>query len=278
MIGRSGAGYDKIDLAACTEHGVAVFNAPMALNHSTASSALLFMLALAKRLPDQERIARQGRWDRQAAVMGSEIQGRTLGIVGLGHSGRELVRLVAPFEMRVLAFSPHADPAGGPVAGRPPDLAGRGLARVGLRQPALPADRRDPAADRCGATGPDEADRRISSTSAGASWSTSGAGGRAARSQDRRRRPRCLRGRAAPARRSAARPGQRHPDAALVGIDLGRLAGDRPGDGRGHAPGRPRACCPRTSSTPRCSTGRLSGEKLARFAENASHPDSDHGD
>jgi phosphoglycerate dehydrogenase-like enzyme len=110
VIGRSGAGYDKIDLDACTEHGVAVFNAPMALNHSTASSALLFMLALAKRLADQERITRAGRWDQQAAVMGSEIQGRTLGIVGLGHSGRELARLVAPFAMRVLAFSPHADP------------------------------------------------------------------------------------------------------------------------------------------------------------------------
>jgi phosphoglycerate dehydrogenase-like enzyme len=110
VIGRSGAGYDKIDLAACTEHGVAVFNAPMALNHSTASSALLFMLALAKRLVDQERIVRQGRWDLQPTVMGDEIQGRTLGIVGLGHSGRELVRLVAPFAMRVIAHSPHADP------------------------------------------------------------------------------------------------------------------------------------------------------------------------
>jgi len=111
VIGRSGAGYDKIDLAACTEHGVAVFNAPLALNHSTASSAVLFILALAKRLPAQERVVRDARWDRQAAVMGSEIEGRTLGIVGLGHSGRELVRLVAPFAMRILAFSPHADPA-----------------------------------------------------------------------------------------------------------------------------------------------------------------------
>jgi phosphoglycerate dehydrogenase-like enzyme len=110
VIGRSGAGYDKIDLAACTENGVAVFNAPKALYHSTASAALLFMLALAKRLPDQERIARQGHWDQQAAVVGGEIQGRTLGIVGLGHTGRELVRLVAPFAMRVLAHSPHADP------------------------------------------------------------------------------------------------------------------------------------------------------------------------
>jgi phosphoglycerate dehydrogenase-like enzyme len=111
VIGRSGAGYDKIDLAACTEHGVAVFNAPMALNHSTASSALLFMLALAKRLPEQERIVRHGRWDLQPSVMGGELQGRTLGIVGLGHSGRELVRLVAPFDMRIIAYSPHADPA-----------------------------------------------------------------------------------------------------------------------------------------------------------------------
>jgi phosphoglycerate dehydrogenase-like enzyme len=111
VIGRSGTGYDKIDLAACTEHGVAVFNAPLALKHSTASAALLFMLALAKRLPDQERIVRQAHWDQQGVVVGSEIHGRTLGIVGLGHSGRELARLVSPFSMRVLAYSPHAEPA-----------------------------------------------------------------------------------------------------------------------------------------------------------------------
>jgi phosphoglycerate dehydrogenase-like enzyme len=110
VIGRSGAGYDKVDLAACTEHGVAVFNAPLALDHPTASTALLFMLALAKRLPEQERITRQGRWDLQASVMGSELRGRTLGIVGLGHTGRELARLIAPFVMRILAYSPSADP------------------------------------------------------------------------------------------------------------------------------------------------------------------------
>ncbi|HTM55761.1 MAG TPA: NAD(P)-dependent oxidoreductase [Pirellulales bacterium] len=111
VIGRSGAGYDKIDVSACTAHDVALFNAPLALNHATASSALLFMLALAKRLPKQERLVRQGRWDLQASSMGSELEGRTLGIVGLGHSGRELVRLAAPFAMKVLAFSPHADRA-----------------------------------------------------------------------------------------------------------------------------------------------------------------------
>ena len=109
VIGRSGAGYDKIDLDACTANDVAVFNAPDALDHSTASSALMFMLALAKKLLPQQRITRQARWDLQAAVLGDEVQGRTLGIVGLGRSGRELARLVAPFAMRILAYSPHAD-------------------------------------------------------------------------------------------------------------------------------------------------------------------------
>src|SRR5713101_4845271 len=109
VIGRSGAGYDKIDVAACTENDIALFNAPLGLHHSTASAALLLMLALAKRLPHQERITREGRWDLQASVMGRELEGRTLGIIGLGHSGRELARLVAPFAMRMLAYSPHAD-------------------------------------------------------------------------------------------------------------------------------------------------------------------------
>jgi phosphoglycerate dehydrogenase-like enzyme len=111
VIGRAGAGYDKIDIDACTENDVAVFNAPDALTHATASSALLLMLALAKRLTAQERIARAGRWDLQSEVTGGEIQHKTLGIIGLGRSGRELARLVAPFDMRITAYSPHADPA-----------------------------------------------------------------------------------------------------------------------------------------------------------------------
>jgi phosphoglycerate dehydrogenase-like enzyme len=111
VIGRSGAGYDKVDVAACTDSDIALFNAPLALNHPTASTALLFMLALAKRLFAQDKITRAARWDLQADVLGEEILGRTLGIVGLGNSGRELVRLAAPFSMTVLAYSPHADPA-----------------------------------------------------------------------------------------------------------------------------------------------------------------------
>lgn len=109
VIGRSGAGYEKIDVEACTDHDIALFNAPVGLHHATASAALMFMLVLAKNMPAQQRITLAGRWDLQAETMGGEIQGRTLGIVGLGNSGRELVRLVAPFEMRILVHSPHAD-------------------------------------------------------------------------------------------------------------------------------------------------------------------------
>lgn len=131
VIGRSGAGYDKIDLAACTEHDVLVFNAPVGLHHATASSALLFMLALAKRLPEHERVARSGDWRVQPDILGGELQGRTLGIVGLGNSGRELVRLVAPFAMRVLAHSSHVDQA---------EAAALGVELVSLEQLFREAD------------------------------------------------------------------------------------------------------------------------------------------
>lgn len=87
VIGRSGAGYDKIDVEACTANDVALFNAPEALTHSTASSALTFMLALAKCLPQQDRVVRQGRWDLQARVMGVERPGVRSASSGWGAPG-----------------------------------------------------------------------------------------------------------------------------------------------------------------------------------------------
>ncbi len=107
-IGRSGIGYDKIDLPVCTAHDIVVFNAPHGLTHSTASAAMLFILALAKQLPQQQEVVRRRRWDLQKDVQGDELTGQVLGIVGLGQTGRELARLLAPFEMRVIAYSPNA--------------------------------------------------------------------------------------------------------------------------------------------------------------------------
>jgi phosphoglycerate dehydrogenase-like enzyme len=110
VIGRCGVGYDRINLQACTANDVALMNAPGAMRLPTASSSLMFMLVLSKRLFELDRLTRAGRWDLRGGVMGFELKGRTLGIIGLGHTGSGLAELVAPFEMRVLAYSPHADP------------------------------------------------------------------------------------------------------------------------------------------------------------------------
>ena len=110
-VGRAGIGYDKLDLLACTAHDVIVFNSPDGLTHSTASAALVLMLALARRLPMLQRMVRDYRWDLQNHAIGDELDAKTLGIVGLGQTGMELARLVAPFSMQVIAYSPHADPA-----------------------------------------------------------------------------------------------------------------------------------------------------------------------
>ncbi len=109
-IGRAGIGYDKIDLAACTANDVVVFNSPYGLTHTTASAALFLILGLSRRFYLQERIVREYRWDLQNEALGDDLSGRTLGIIGLGKTGLELARLVAPFDMRIIAYSPHADP------------------------------------------------------------------------------------------------------------------------------------------------------------------------
>ncbi|MFI0844936.1 2-hydroxyacid dehydrogenase [Mesorhizobium sp. IMUNJ 23232] len=108
VIGRAGTGIDKLDLAACTENDVAVFNAPDTLTHATASSAFLFILALAKRPTEQERLVHRSRWDLQPRTMGVDLPGKVLGIVGLGASGRELARLMRPWDMEIIAYSPRA--------------------------------------------------------------------------------------------------------------------------------------------------------------------------
>ncbi len=110
VLARAGVGYDKIDIPACTANDVVVFNTPDTLTHSTSSAAFTLLLALAKRLPQQQELVRTGRWDRQSEFVGDDLIGKTLGIIGLGRTGSELARLVAPFHMHLLSYSPSADP------------------------------------------------------------------------------------------------------------------------------------------------------------------------
>ena len=110
IIARCGAGYDRVDIDACTEANVVVVNAPDALRFPTASASVMFILVLSKRLSLMERIVRTGQWDLREDVKGFEPRGRTLGILGFGSIGQELARLVEPFEMKVLAYDPYIKP------------------------------------------------------------------------------------------------------------------------------------------------------------------------
>lgn len=107
VIARFGIGYDKVDMQALTENDVALFITTDADPIPLASAALTFMLVLAKRLMPNHMRVKERRWDKliDYEFLGDEIQNHTLGVIGLGRSAVELIRLVEPFGMRVLAFT-----------------------------------------------------------------------------------------------------------------------------------------------------------------------------
>ena len=117
IVARFGVGYDKVDLEACTRHGVAVTTAPDGLRRPMATSALALLLALAHRIPEKDRLTRAGRWREKLDYMGTGLVGRTLGIVGLGNIGRELCALAEPFGLRRLAFDPKVEARDATAAG-----------------------------------------------------------------------------------------------------------------------------------------------------------------
>ncbi len=107
FVARAGVGVDKIDIDALTRHGVLLFNVPEALTEGTAAGALALMLAAGRRMVAMDALTRAGRWDERQFHRGREIYGKTLGVIGPGRIGAELIRLVAPFRMRALAYSPR---------------------------------------------------------------------------------------------------------------------------------------------------------------------------
>jgi phosphoglycerate dehydrogenase-like enzyme len=107
LIARVGVGLDRIDLAACTRHGVLVTTAPDGVRRPVASGVMAFVLALAHRIVERDRGMRSGWWERHE-LPGVGLRGRTLGVIGLGNIGRELCMLAAPFELTLLAADPYA--------------------------------------------------------------------------------------------------------------------------------------------------------------------------
>jgi D-3-phosphoglycerate dehydrogenase len=94
------------DVAALTANNVLLTITPGATDHPVAGGVLAMMLALSRRLFAKDRLVREGRWNERGNFMGTDIAGKTLGIVGFGGAGKRLRHLVAPFDMRVLAYDP----------------------------------------------------------------------------------------------------------------------------------------------------------------------------
>jgi D-3-phosphoglycerate dehydrogenase len=107
VIARFGVGYDNVDVEACTQHGVVLTITPDGVRRPVAAAVMTFLLALSHKLLVKDRLTREGRWADKLDYMGRGVTGRTLGIIGLGNIGREVLRLAAPFELRCLAFDPH---------------------------------------------------------------------------------------------------------------------------------------------------------------------------
>jgi D-3-phosphoglycerate dehydrogenase len=110
VVGRAGVGVDNVDVEAATERGVLVVNAPTANLVSATEHTFALMLALARSVPAADASMKRGEWDRKTFV-GVELQGKTLGIVGLGRIGQRVAARARAFEMRVVAYDPFLDPS-----------------------------------------------------------------------------------------------------------------------------------------------------------------------
>jgi phosphoglycerate dehydrogenase-like enzyme len=109
IVSRHGVGYDSVDVEAMTSAGVLVANTPNAVPRPVATIALTFILALAHRLMAKDRITREGNWPARLDLMGTGLTGRTLGVIGAGRIGKELLRLSRPFDLKLLAADPYAE-------------------------------------------------------------------------------------------------------------------------------------------------------------------------
>jgi len=105
VIGRAGVGVDNIDLDAATKAGIAVMNTPGANAVAVAEHTLALMLAMARFIPRADATTRAGKWEKKS-LQGTELRGKTLGIIGLGRIGMEVAKRARAFEMKIIAHDP----------------------------------------------------------------------------------------------------------------------------------------------------------------------------
>jgi glyoxylate reductase len=106
-------GFDNIDVAACTKRGVVATNTPGVLDETTADFAWTLLMAVARRLSEGEELARSGKWKNWDLdqLVGTDVWGKTLGIVGFGRIGRAVARRASGFQMKVIYTDAQRAPA-----------------------------------------------------------------------------------------------------------------------------------------------------------------------
>ena len=105
LVANYGVGYDRVDVAACRERGVAVTNTPGVLDAAVADLTLALILACRRHLVASDRFVREGRWERGWArpeLLGRDLAGATLGVVGFGRIGRQVASRAQAFGMRIV--------------------------------------------------------------------------------------------------------------------------------------------------------------------------------
>ncbi|MEM7519147.1 MAG: NAD(P)-dependent oxidoreductase, partial [Planctomycetota bacterium] len=108
LVGRAGVGVDNVDRAAATEHGVVVMNTPTGNTTTTGELALALMISLARHVPRATRVVRGGTWSKKG-LTGTELTGKTLGVIGFGRIGRVVADRAQGLKMRVLCSDPFLE-------------------------------------------------------------------------------------------------------------------------------------------------------------------------
>ncbi len=109
IIARAGVGVDNVDVEAATERGVMVVNAPESTSITVAEHAMGLMLSLARKISLADKSVKEGKWDK-SAFMGMELNGKTLGIVGMGRIGSQVASRCKAFGMDLMVYDPYITP------------------------------------------------------------------------------------------------------------------------------------------------------------------------
>src|SRR5882762_9365407 len=109
VVGRAGVGVDNIDVPAATARGIVVMNAPDGNTITTAEHTMALLIALVRSVPQGNSSLKSGKWERKRFI-GVELQGKTLGIIGLGRIGRVVAQRARAFGMSVVAYDPFVAP------------------------------------------------------------------------------------------------------------------------------------------------------------------------